>query len=182
MKKGKRLQDGECSIFGVNGYKKVNFLNGKMMDILSDDITTLVFRRAVNVDSGNVSLDGQMLNVLSKLDGRKNLGMISREIGIDMSAMRSVISKLGKLKLIEAVKEDMPVLDKEFFDFLTDQLSIIAGPIAQVMVEDAIRDMPHDSSAIPVNRAAELIEMLSRQIADEQKRTSFIQTVLTRIK
>ena len=152
------------------------------MDILSDDITTLVFRRASSVDSGNVSLDGQMLNVLSKLDGRKSLGMLSREIGINMSAMRSVISKLAKLKLIEAVEVDIPVLDKEFFGFLTGQLSIIAGPIAQVMVEDVIRDMAHDSSGIPVNRAAELIEMLSRQIPETEKRTFFIQTMLARIK
>lgn len=152
------------------------------MDILSDNITTLVFRRAISVDSGDVSFDGQMLNVLSKLDGRKNLGMISREIGIDMSAMRSVISKLAKHKLIEVVKENIPVLDKAFFAFLTDQLSIITGPIAQVMVEDAIRDIAHGSSVIPVNRAAELIEMLSRQIPETEKRTSFIQTMLARIK
>lgn len=152
------------------------------MDILSDDITSLVFKRAINVDSGNVSLDGQMLNVLSKLDGRKNLGMISQEIGVNMSAIRPVISKLVKLKLIDAVEDDIPVFDKEFFVFLTDQLSIITGPIAQVMVEDVIRDMAQDSSEIPMNRAAELIEMLSRQIPDEQKRTSFIQTMLARIK
>ena len=152
------------------------------MDILSGDITTLIFRRAISADSGNVSLDGHMLNVLSKLDGRKNFGMISREIGIDMSAMRSVISKLAKLKLIEAVEEEIPVLDKEFFAFLIGQLSIITGPIAQVMVEDVIREMTHGSSAIPVNRAAELIEMLSRQIPETEKRTSFIQTMLARIK
>ena len=152
------------------------------MDILSGDITTLVFRRAISVDSGNVSLDGHMLNVLSKLDGRKNFSMISREIGIDMSAMRSVISKLAKLKLIEAVEEEIPVLDKEFFAFLIGQLSIITGPIAQVMVEDVIREMAHGSSTIPVNRAAELIEMLSRQIPETEKRTSFIQTMLARIK
>ena len=152
------------------------------MDIFSDNITTLVFRRAISVDSGDVSFDGQMLNVLSKLDGRKNLGMISREIGIDMSAMRSVISKLAKHKLIEVVKENIPVLDKAFFAFLTDQLSIITGPIAQVMIEDAIRDIAHGSSVIPVNRAAELIEMLSRQIPETEKRTSFIQTMLARIK
>ena len=167
---------------GINGYKKAKNLNGKMMDILSDDITSLVFKRAINVDSGNVSLDGQMLNVLSKLDGRKNLGMISQEIGVNMSAIRPVISKLVKLKLIDAVEDDIPVFDKEFFVFLTDQLSIITGPIAQVMVEDVIRDMAQDSSEIPMNRAAELIEMLSRQIPDEQKRTSFIQTMLERIK
>ena len=152
------------------------------MDILSDDITTLVFRRAISVDLGNVSLDGQMLNILSKLDGRKNLGMISREIGTDMSEIRPVISKLLKLKLIEAAEEDIPVLDKDFFVFLTDQLSIITGPIAQVMVEDAIRDIAHGSSTIPVNRAAELIEMLSRQIPETEKRTSFIQTMLAKIK
>jgi hypothetical protein len=153
-----------------------------MMDILSGDIITLVFKRSVSVDLGNVSIDGQMLNVLSKLDGRKNLGMISREIGIDMSAMRSVVSKLAELKLIEAVEEDIPALGKEFFGFLTDQLSIITGPIAQVMIEDAIRDMAQGSTAIPVNRAAELIEMLSRQIPETEKRTSFIQTMLARIK
>ena len=97
MKKGKRLHDEKCAIFCVNGYVKVKFLNGKMMDILSDDITTFIFKRAISVDSGDVSLDGQMLNILSKLDGRKNLGTIYREIGIYMSAMRPVVSKLVKL-------------------------------------------------------------------------------------
>ena len=152
------------------------------MDILSNDISSIVFRQAVNIDSGKISLDGQMLNFLSKLDGKKNVGMISQTVDMDMSTIRSVLSRLIKLKLIEVVKENIPTLDENFLNFLKDQLSLSTGPIAQVMVEDAIRDMGHGTSTIPINRAAELIELLSRQIPDTEKRTSFIQTMLGKIK
>ncbi len=152
------------------------------MDTLAGDISSIVFRRAVSIDSGKISLDRQMLNFLSKLDGKKNVGMISQTVDMDMSTIRSVIPKLIKLKLIEVVKENIPTLDENFLNFLKDQLSLSTGPIALVMVEDAIRDIGHDTSAIPISRAAELIELVSRQILDTEKRTSFIQTMLGKIK
>jgi len=151
------------------------------MGILSGDITALVFRPVIDGSSGQIPLDGQMLNVLSALDGRKNLGIISRTVGMNMTDIRVVISKLLGLHLIEAVEETSPVLDRDFYAFLTEQLALVTGPIAPIMVEDAVNLISQGASGIPRTRAAELLELLVRQIPEKTKKTDFIEAITKKI-
>lgn len=151
------------------------------MDILSDDITALVFRPVIDGGSGPISLDGQMLNVLSALDGRKNLDLIARTVGMNLPDIREVISKLLELHLIEAVEETSPVLDRGFYDFLTEQLTLITGPIASIMVEDAVSLISNGASGIPRTRAGELLELLIRQIPEKTQKTDFIEAITKKI-
>lgn len=152
------------------------------MDTLSGDISSMVFRRAINNEPGDIRLNGEMLSILSELDGIKNLGLIARTLGIDASAMRTAVSRLMELQIIQAIEGSMPLLGTEFFDFLRDQLSLIAGPIAQIMMEDAFGEIGPVAAGIPKNRAAELIELLARQIPGEAQRAAFIQVTMEKIK
>ncbi len=151
------------------------------MDILSGDITALVFRPVIDGGSGPIPLDGQMLNVLSALDGRENLGIIARTVGMNMTDIREVISKLLELHIIEAVEETSPMLDTDFYDFLAEQLALVTGPIAPIMVEDAVSLISHGASGIPRTRAAELLELLVRQIPEKTQKASFIEAITKKI-
>ena len=152
------------------------------MDILSGDISIMVLRREIKTDPGDISLDGQTLKVLAELDGMKNLGLVARTLGMDMIELKVAVSKLIEFQLIRPVEGSVSMLGREFFDFLRNQLSIITGPIAQVMLEDAVYEIGCEEEKIPKNRVAELIELLSRQIPDETQRTAFIQMTMERIK
>jgi hypothetical protein len=152
------------------------------MATLSGDISGLVFKRVVRDDMEKFSLDGQMLTVLMSFDGNKNIGTLARSLGVNMATIRDVVSKLLELELIIPTEDAVPVLGKDFMDYLKGQLSVATGPIAEVLIEDATEDLGAQPSEIPRHQVAELIDILSRQIPREEKRVAFQQAMLEKIK
>lgn len=152
------------------------------MDISSDEISFMVFRRVTREDAGEFSLDGQMLSVLMELDGKKNVAVVAKNGGLSMGIIRRVVSKLSELKLIEPVEAAISRLDSDFFSFLKSQLAMAIGPIAEVIIEDVVIDLGHSLSRFPSYRAAELVDLISREIQKEEKRNSFKQNMLSKIR
>ena len=73
-------------------------------------------------------------------------------------------------------------LDNEFFDFLQIQLSLALGPIAGYIIEEEIQEFGGDLTKVPRQRAAELVDRLSRQIQRQEKKIAFQQEMLKIIK
>jgi hypothetical protein len=153
------------------------------MDILSGDIFLLVFRRVVRSNIGDFSLDSQMLDVLMELDGKKNLGSIAKKTEMRTGNLREAVSKLLKLNLIENVVEGAGIfLDNDFLGYLNKQLALAIGPVAEVIIEDAVSDLGCKMSQVPSHKIAELIDLLSREIHREEKKESFKLNMVKRIK
>ncbi len=152
------------------------------MDVFAGDISALVLKRSIKGDIDEFSLDGQMLKVLMELDGEKNIKTVAQAINMETEALREVITKLYHIKLVEIVQKKVPLLDKAFFDFLTVQLSIALGPIAEFLVEDEIQEFGYDLTNFPLYRAAELVNLLARQIPRKEKRLAFQQLMVEKIK
>ncbi|MDP3284034.1 MAG: hypothetical protein Q8M56_06375 [Desulfobacterales bacterium] len=154
-----------------------------MMDILSGDIALLVFRRVAKSNMGEVSMDSRMLDVLMELDGKKNLGSIAKKAEMSTGNLREALSKLLKLNLIENVVERTGTfLDNDFLGYLNEQLALAIGPVAEVIIEDAVSDLGYRMSQIPSHKIAELIDLLSRDIQREEKKESFKLNMVKRIK
>jgi hypothetical protein len=152
------------------------------MDVSSGDISAMVFGRILRDDLGEFSLDGHMLMVLMELDGKKNLATIAKKMGLNMVTMRTTILKLLQLKLIEPLEDAVSVVDEDFFDFLNNQLSLSIGPIAEVIIEDTVNDLGHSPSKFPSHLAAELVDLLSREIQREEKRSIFKKNMVDKIR
>lgn len=152
------------------------------MNAFSGDVSSLIFKGSVKGDLDQFSLDSQMLNVLMALDGRKNLAMVSRAVNMDMADLKVVLSRLLKIRLIEKVEKTDPVLNEEFVAFLKKQLSLALGPIAEFLIEDEVRELGVDLDKIPVPRAAELINILARQVPRKEKRVMFQQAMAAKLK
>jgi hypothetical protein len=148
----------------------------------SGNITTVVFRRVLNSKLGEVSLDSQMLNVLMHIDGVKSFGEIAKLLNIDMNSLKETLLRLDKLNLIEADIATVPTLNNDFFDFLTQHLSIAMGPMAEILIEDEINEMGIDRNKIPTHRAAELVDTLAREIIRDEKKVQFQQTMIKKIR
>jgi len=151
------------------------------MDFRKADLSTLVCRRVLRDDLGSVSLTNQMLTFLVSLDGKENLGALAARLGLSPAATREIAERLRQLGLIEPVSQAVPVLEPEFFSFLRSQLSLAIGPIADLIVEDALLDLGHETARFPAHRAAELIDLLSREIQRDEKRLAFQKSMLTRL-
>lgn len=152
------------------------------MGIQSGDISKLVFKRTASNDSGKVSIDHLALEVLFEINGKASLGAIAQKTGMGMANIRSVITELMKQKLIAPVTNGVKVLGSDFLQALEDELAVAVGPIADVLVEDAFGDMGLPMGQVPINKAAELVELLSRDIQKEGKKSVFIKNMIGIIK
>ena len=151
------------------------------MTVLSGDIATLVCKSHIDPKMGEVPLNGRMLQFLMEFDGSRDLGSIAGILGLDLDTAKEITVKLLDLKLISILGGSEPMLPGTFFDFITERLAMIAGPIAQLMVDDAIQDMGGENRKIPKNKAIELIDIFSRQIPDDEQRAVFIQIVMKKL-
>jgi predicted regulator of amino acid metabolism with ACT domain len=152
------------------------------MDISSGDISAKVFRRVVREDAAEYSFDAQMLTLFMELDGKKSLAVISKKTGLKMSTLRQATGKLLKFQLIEQVAEAISAVDADFMDTLKRELSLAIGPLAQILIEDAVIDLGHSVAQFPSRRAPELVESLSREIQREDKRAAFKYAMVRKIK
>ena len=151
------------------------------MDILSGDISHLIFKLAVINEGGEFTLDTQMFRVISELDGKKTIGMIAKNMGIDVKTMREIIRRLLDLEVIIPADGTIPILKEEFFGYLTDQLSLAIGPMAELLIEDALATLGYDRIRFPIHRAEQLIDLLAQKIYREEKRSVFKQNMIKKI-
>ena len=152
------------------------------MNIFYGDFSALVFKGLVKDNLDEFSIDTQMLKVLTHLDGRKNLASVSRAINMDMKILQEVLTRLYSVNLIVKVDKSVPMLNKEFFNFLVAQLSFALGPLAEFLIEEEIREFGDDPAKVPRRRAAELVNLLARQIPRKEKRVAFQQAMVLKIK
>lgn len=152
------------------------------MSLFSGNISNLVFKGSVKGDIDEVSLDSRMLKVLMDLDGQKNLAAVSQSVNMTMETLKEVIAKLYHIQLVEKVEAAVPLLNDDFFNFLKSQLSLAIGPIAEFLIEDEIYDLGDTPGQFPFHRAAELVNLLARQIPRQENRVSFQQAMAKKIK
>lgn len=148
------------------------------MDNRSVDISSSIFRRTVTSLDGQVAMSGRMLDLLIMLDGRATVGEIAQKMNISLTDMHPLLSKLVAYGVVEKAVDNIP---PQFFGYMVAHLSRIAGPMAQVMVEDAVMDIGGGSSLVPKNRSGELIEMLAGQISNQKQKTAFIKAMLKKL-
>jgi deoxyhypusine synthase len=151
------------------------------MELLAGEISSLVFERIVRDELGDFSIDHRMLTVLMELDGQTDLARVAQTAGLTMSQMREVVARLLQLGLIRPVTSTLNVLDQDFVEQLTAQLSLAVGPIAGLLLEDEIHDMGFSPDKFPIQRAAELIDRLAREIRRDEKKSAFKKYMLQRM-
>ncbi len=152
------------------------------MAISLREFSFMVFRCVPGNNAAEFSLDGMMLNVLMEADGKKNIAEVAKNTGLNMAHMKKTIQRLLKLRFIEPVKNAISRLDKDFFHHLQAQLSLAIGPIAPIIIEDTVQDLGHSLSGFPSHRAAELIDLIAREIRKEDKRDLFKKSMVKKIR
>ncbi|MGD2271942.1 MAG: hypothetical protein PVI06_16180 [Desulfobacterales bacterium] len=152
------------------------------MDILSGNISALVFRQVVKDGRGDFSIDSQLLRVFLAFDGTKTLDKVAIETNVDMGAMHEIVSRLLALELIEPAHKEKLTLDQEFMGYLTDQLSRALGPIAGVLIEEVISEMGYTLTQFPSSQAAELTDVLAREIQRDEKKNTFKVNMVNKIR
>jgi hypothetical protein len=152
------------------------------MSNLSGDISRSIFKRKITGLKGEITLSGKALKLLTFLDGQTDIRTISQIMKVSLSDMRPLLSKLLEHGIIEETRKNITMLDPQFLGYMAGQLSKITGPIAQLMVEDAVIEISGGSSEVPKAQASELVDALGRQIPDENQKIEFIKNMLEKLK
>jgi len=151
------------------------------LDTLSGDISPLVFQLSVKNEPGVVTLDKEMLTVIQELDGKKTIGMVAKNMGLELDKLKGIIVKLLAHGIIALVNQSMPMMKEDFFIYLTDQLSLATGPMAEVLIDEALATLGYNLTNFPKHRVQELIDLLAPRIFREEKRAAFKQNLYKKI-
>lgn len=149
------------------------------MDIGWTGRSDIYYRKVIRADNEEVSLDADMIRLLIAIDESKSLYQIADEADMDNTTFRQALSKLLAQDLIEPAQKDIPVLEESFLESLRINLSKAIGPMAEILIADAIEEMELDPHGIPVNHAAEMITRLSLEVPDGENQIKFKKSMLT---
>lgn len=149
---------------------------------LSGNISNLVFRRKIKSDIGEVSLDSLMLKILMAIDGKKKFKDIESILNLDQHIIKEILIKLDRLNLIEIDLSSVATLDNNFYNYILEQLALAIGPMAEIILEEEIKNLNLEKDSIPVFTAPELIENIADSIPRSDKKIKFQQNMLIKLK
>ena len=146
------------------------------------EMSHTVYRRSIPAELVEYRCTSHMLTLLAALDGRANLTAVAKQTGLPMKSALSAATSLLELQLIQMADGAALYLDQSFIAYLKGELSTAVGPIAEILIEDGIKDLGHTLDAFPAYKAAELVELVAQDIQKEDRRIAFQQKMVARIK
>ena len=128
------------------------------------------------------TVDIEMIRILVSLDGKTSINGIAQDMKVPGEQLRDSVEKLIKIGLIEALESQPKVLGRSFFNSLSTTMARMVGPIAPILIDDAVADLGHEQASFPIQRVAELIDALSVEIRQKEKRLTFQQGMMKMLK
>ena len=152
------------------------------MQTSSPKIASMVFKHSLPDGFFEFKCTSYMLKILMTLDGTSNLATISQKTAISLQNVSEAISQLQNLKLVTKTRGGAGYLDESFFNFILTHLSVAVGPVAEILIDDAIKDLGHEAESFPTEKTADLVLALSKEIQREDKKLDFQRKMMVRIK
>ncbi len=145
----------------------------------------VVFALSKSKSPSDVTLCSAEWAVITQTDGHRSVKEIAKILALSIEEAMDLFQGLNEKGLItilstDKIKEEFVLVT--FFDTLEKELTIIIGPVAPFVLEDTLWAMDGDKSKFKIDRVPELIESLSDEITDNDKRVQFQQIMLSNIK
>jgi hypothetical protein len=142
------------------------------------ELSRMFFKKKVSTDIGQVTLNSDMIRVLTVIHEDKDMAQVAQELTMNPLSLRETLTRLLELGVIEPVQKTIQLLDSRFMDTLKALFSEEVGPLAEFIIEDRIAEMGLIESGVPVHRAEELINHLAGEIPESDRRAVFRQSVI----
>jgi len=141
----------------------------------------VVFCLAQDKSPAEVTLRSTDWAVITQIDGHKTVAEIASVLALTMEEAVVHFTWLydkGLLKYVSSVMGNEKLLSPFIFDKLENELTQILGPVAPYVIDDVLWAMEVKRSEFKLNKLAELIESISDEIEDENKRLVFQEKML----
>ena len=145
------------------------------------DVVPTLSRKA---PAPSVTLDARDWELIALVDGHRSAAEIAREFGGEDTDLARTLyrMKLGGLIEVAAVISGVPVqrpfAGPAFFQALTTAVAGALGPLAEIIIDDAVEDLGFSRADFPRDSVAALAERISGEIKDADQRVRFQQTML----
>jgi hypothetical protein len=133
--------------------------------------------------SGTIRLKKEEWDFLARIDGKKSLRQISDEMFL---APLDVFKAIKRFREAGLIGEGTParaggnaVLGRDFFAALEQELHMAVGPVAPILLEEALTDVAATVGSLTADKVEFLLERISDAITEEKQRSLFQQAVLT---
>lgn len=145
----------------------------------------VVFALSKTKSPSDVTLRSAEWAVITQTDGHKTVKDIAEILALSIEEASTLFQGLYEKGLITVVSTDRieeEYVSDTFFETLDKELTRIIGPVAPFVLEDTLWAMNADMQKFKVDRVPELIESLSDEITDNDKKVKFQQIMLSTIK
>ena len=132
----------------------------------------------------SITLDARDWELIALIDGHRTAAEIARDVGADESDLARILyrMKLGGLIEIAAIVSAAPAArataGPAFFQALTTSVAGALGPLAEIIIDDAVEDLGFTRATFPRDMVGALAERIAGEIRDPDKRVRFQQTML----
>lgn len=145
------------------------------MKLSPEQLGSLFFRKNVNSSkAGEFTLDGNMMHILFAVKEDKPASKIVEETGLNSGVVAMSLSKLLEFGLIEKVESKVRYLDKDFFSALELNLKKVIGPMAEILMEEAIEESGLSRDSMLIEHGAAVVRTIASEISDAASKQSFI--------
>lgn len=145
----------------------------------------IVFKLSSSKSPSEVTLRSAEWAVITQVDGHKSVAEIAEILALTKTEAINLCKGLYQKELIEIKawgeqREDYVPLS--FFNILAEELTRIIGPVAPFIIDDVLIETGSQKDRYLLTKVAELVEMISEEIPDEQKKVKFQQIMLSHLK
>jgi hypothetical protein len=144
-----------------------------------------IFALSKSKSPSEVTLRSAEWAVITQIDGHKTVKDISEVLSMENEEAIGLFNELLQKELIDlqAMEEDkLEYVPADFFKMLEAELTKVIGPVAPLILDDTIMEMDTTKDHCLPERIPELIEMVSEEIVDSQKKVKFQQIMLNQLK
>lgn len=140
---------------------------------------------AITVEAGD-------WRILARMDGRTSIANLAFELGFEEPEMVRHLVRLKNAGLfeLEIVQSAAPAREPaqrqlagpQFFQALIGAVADAMGPLAEVIVDDAVEGMGFTRATLPRDAVSSLCERIAAEIRDDTHRIRFQQTILSMLR
>ncbi len=140
------------------------------------------FRKTSIKPSNDINFDSDTLMLYLAIDDKKPILEIFKETKLHRSTFKECLLKLYKLKLIEQVAEEVDYVEPAFLNRLREVLIDVAGPLGEILMEEAADEMNLELTKIPKTKVADFVYQVASDIPGEKQAAEFKKVMLQEIK
>ncbi len=138
--------------------------------------TEAIFDISPSGSTNTVSLKPIEWQVLTQVNGQRSISAIAAILELHEFEVAKIVFSLtttGLLHEVDHVYGKSQAAGDVFFEQLTEYFTDVMGPSSPMIIDDEIRLLGEDRASFPQDKAAELVERISMEIADGAKRAQF---------